>query len=463
MKSLFKRVAVGALAAAMLLSTGLTAMARDEMTDMEFVSYHVEADATNKDFGVKVGEIYNEIRDGRLTGKQLVKVVDNSRLEWKFEAYEDVYPYAGYDCLYIDDVKQDNITRYNGLTPQWASKRQDYSWDITRPYEIYERQMTKVNGTTWTWDFGNARFGIADAAVCKPSGRYVTPEVEYVTIGTAVFGLDGTMIFNTDPNTMEYKVKSEMIALYEQFGDDYALDAWKAALEGALSWDSLSARDELNNYVMTDADIQALVPVFKKKLVTAPGERTRDVLAAYLANPEYPVWDEAVADDTIEVFADAEISWTIPQFEVSEPYKEFQFLKINGVALDGTKDANGNVKPVVGRYTGGLANPTVEWKFFKYGDRVDFAGDMIDRNVYEVIEAKYLDGKLVLINGAPVLRVQTDVYGYGYYKAIAGGVEYRIAMADGTNDLKEGEVATFAGEVETVSNVNLAGVNIWVK
>jgi arsenate reductase-like glutaredoxin family protein len=475
MKSLFKRVAVGALAAAMLLSTGLTAMAYDWESDMEYVGLHIEADVTNE-FGVKVGELYNEIIDGRLTGKTAIKLVDNSRLEWKFEAYEDVYPYAGYDCLYIDGEKQANITRYNGQTPQWASKRQDYSWDITAPYEIWERQMTKVDGTTWTWDFGNDKFGIDDSTVCKPSGRYVDVTVDWETIGTASYALDGTMIYNTDPNTMEYKKTSVLEADYAKFGEKAELDAWKALANNQKAfWNALSVKDEMTNeYVVTDEMIQELVPVFKKKLVTAAGERTRDVYAAYKANPEFPVWATAAAEDTIEVFNDAEISWTKPQYELEEPYRMFQYLVINGIVLDGTKDADGNVKECVGRYTGAVGNPVVEWEFYMYQAKQDAEGDRNDhevlpgyhkdnRQVYEVVERKLVNGKKVIdkATGKYVTRVQTDVYGYGYFKSVEGGMEYRIAMEDGSNDLLVGMYNAFTGEVESVSDMSLEGVNHW--
>ena len=464
MKSLFKRVAVGALAAAMLLSTGLTAMARDEMTDMKFVDFHVELD--NSADGIKVVEVYNEVRDGRYTGKQLYKEVAEDRLTWVFEGYEGVYPYAGYECLYIDGLKQAEVIKYDGTTPQWKTKRQDYSWTITEPYQIWERQMTQVNGTTWNWDFENKRFGIDDRAVFNPTVRYVEPVVEYEVIGTAVYDVEGDRIYTQDCNTLAFKPASEFEAYYDVFGDLYAVENWnKIALPGDLSWDSLSEKKEsTNEYEITDAMIQSMVPVFKKKLVTAPGERTRDVLAEYKKHPEYPVWTQGYVDeitkekytaaDTIIVEYDATISWTTPQYELAEPYREYQFLIVNGIVLDGSKDANGEYKDCVGRYTGALGNPVVEWEFYMYNALGDEEGDVNGRrHVYEVVERKLINGKKVVdAFGHYVTRVRTDVYGYGYVKSVAGGLEYRVAMEDGSNDRFLGYYDAHRGEVVSQSD-----------
>ncbi len=463
MKSLFKRVAVGALAAAMLLSTGLTAMARDVMTDMDFVGFQVELDGSAD--GLFVVEAYNEIRDGRYTGKQLFIEVAEDRLTWKVEGYEGVYPYAEYECLYIDGIKQDEVIRYNGNTPQWKTKRQDYSWDITAPYTIWERQMTQVNGTTWTWDFENDTFGIDDSEVCRPTTRTADVTVGWETIGTANYDNAGNYIFVSDKNTMAFKPAADREYLYTLFGDMTALKNFnKVALPGDLSWNALSAKNGFNQYEVTDEEIQSMVPVFKKKLVTAKGERTRDVLEEYLAHPEYPVWATEAADDTIEVFYDAKISWTTPQYELVEPYREYQFLIVNGIVLDGTKDANGNVKDYVGRYTGAVGNPVVEWEFYMYQAKTDAEGDVLgnigERNVYEVVERKLINGKKVVdAFGNYITRTRTDVYGYGYVKAVAGGLEYRVAMEDGSNDRFLGFYDAHEGVVESQSNFDVTHHN----
>ena len=184
----------------------------------------------------------------------------------------------------------------------------------------------------------------------------------------------------------------------------------------------------------------------------------------YLAHPEYPVWATEAADDTIEVFYDAKISWTTPQYELVEPYREYQFLIVNGIVLDGTKDANGNVKDYVGRYTGAVGNPVVEWEFYMYQAKTDAEGDVLgnigERNVYEVVERKLINGKKVVeAFGNYITRTRTDVYGYGYVKAVAGGLEYRVAMEDGSNDRFLGFYDAHEGVVESQSNFDVTHHN----
>lgn len=475
MKSLFKRVAVGALAAAMLLSTGLTAMAHNEMADMEFVGYRVVGDENPAE--VNAFKVYNESRNGVFTNKQVYVPVAEEDLVWKKGGNEAVYPYAGYDCLHIEGNKQPNITRYNGLTPQWPTKKQDYAWEIAFPHTIWERQMTKVNNAQWTWDFGNKKFDISDFALCTPTVRNATVEYNWETYGTAIYDNNGNVV-----------TSAEEIALYNKFnGDDpstevaennYASVAeevatvWGAALETILSPEALSTRDDLNRYVVTDEMIQSVVPVVRNKFVTGKysasndrGLKTRDVIAEYKENGEaWERWD----GDSLKVEYIADIDWTAPEYLPFEPYSEYQYLIVNGIVLDGSLDANGVKKDLVYRFTGSLAAPKVEWKFFCYELADNELGDLSE-HTYEIVERKYIDGVKALdvkydsifdeaveynyidlatagnVVADYVYRTLTDEYGKGYFVPVEGGFEYWIAEDDGSNAILWKTISNIAG------------------
>ena len=466
MKSLFKRVAVGALAAAMLLSTGLTAMAHNEMADMEFVGYRVVGDENPAE--VNAFKVYNESRNGVFTSKQVYVPVAEEDLTWKKGGNEAVYPYAGYDCLYIEGNKQPNITRYNGLTPQWATKKQDYAWEIAYPHTIWERQMTKVNNEQWTWDFGNEKFGISDFALCTPTVRNAVVEYNWNTYGIAKYNNAGEVI--TDAETLNiYKrfgATEEFANVYEE-----AITAWDYTVENILTPEILSARDDLNRYIVTDELIQSVVPVVRNKYVTGKysasndrGLKTRDVIAEYKENGEAWTWD----NDSLKVEYIADIDWTAPEFLPFEPYSEYQYLIVNGIVLDGSLDANGVKKDLVYRFTGSVASPKVEWKFFCYELADNYFGDLSE-HTYEIVERKYIDGVKALdvkyaslfdaaveynyidletagnVVADYVYRTLTDEYGKGYFVPVEGGFEYWIAKADGSNAILWKTISNIAG------------------
>lgn len=72
-------------------------------------------------------------------------------------------------------------------------------------------------------------------------------------------------------------------------------------------------------------------------------------------------------------------------YEMDEPYCYYQYLIVNGVAMDGHNDT-----PRIFRYTGGKATPEVQWKYAFV--EADYP--------YSIVEYKYIrgnDGKMVLI------------------------------------------------------------------
>ena len=456
--SLFKRVAVGALAATMLLSTSLTAMAHHN----EFVGYHVKE--ANGSF-VEAYKVYNEVSSGEKTGKQVFAPVADKDIDWKKGGYEAVYPYAGYDYLYLEGNKIKDVTRYNGLTPQWETRRQDYAWELAFPHTIWERQQTKVNNETWTWDFGNEKFGIADSAVYNRTVRRAVVDYKWEKYGFAIYNNEGNnlseeeleMYADTRLNSVEKVLEDGEWVTYYNDVDGIAA-YWEALLEDELSVAALSAKDDFTNlYYVTDEDIKDMIPVVYSKFVTGKfsnkndkGLKTRDVVEEYLdVDYEGQQYDEKWDDDSLKVRFDAEISWTEPAYEMEEPYREYQYLVVNGITLDGRKDANGVERATVLRYTGGLGRPEVEWKFYFYQKLDDAEGDRLTRHVYEVVERKYVDGKKAVDeNGEYILRIPAGIYGKGFYKAVEGGYEYWIAMEDGSNAIFVEFIPNFAGGVD---------------
>jgi len=417
MKGLFKRVIAGATVAAVLLSLSTVALAHKEMDNMVFAGYDVtDWQAPNR--------IYNEVIGGKYTNKQVLVPVAPQDVTWKKAGYEAVYPYAGYDQMYVEGTKV-NITRYNNTFPQWETRRKDYMWELCAPYAIWERQQTKVNGTTWKWDYGNDAFGIPDSQVYAKSGtrNAVVTNIAFKNIGFGPYMKDGSL------------ADAQTLRMYAAFGLD-PVAKWNNAVANDLTVDKLSALDENGRYVVTDEEIANLVGAVSTKYVTAKfntynndGLATKDIAAEWRKHENDGwKWDA----DTVAYKA-ADIAWTNPivSYEMAEPYKQYQYLIVNGIVFDGK---NGKEKIV--RYTNGIATPKVTWKFAFFQNGKDANGN-IDYSIYEVVERKYVDGvPAVDANGQPIYRVPTGEYGKTYFKLVDNGkiIEYRVVDKAG-NDM----------------------------
>lgn len=395
MKGLFKKISACVIVLGLAASMSAGAFAQTEMTNMKFGGY----DTTDPD---NPNKIYNEVIDGKYTNKQVLVPVTP---EWRIDGYDTAggYPYAGYSRMYLEGNRQD-ITCYNGLFPQWETRRQDYMWEIKSPHFIWERHQTKVNGKAWSWDYGNALFKIPDSDLLTKTIRKATVvKIEYKPYGFGPYNNNGK------PLTADER------RMYSDFGVT-AISKWEDLLKNQLSVASLSARDlGTNLYTMTDETIAALIPVVSSKYITAKfntqnndGLSTKNVAAEYLAHMNDGwEWDsDSFASGT------ATVSWTAPAYEFDEPYKAYQLLIVNGIVLDGT-----NGKDYVFRYTGGLGHPEITWKFKGFEENYDDLGDVI----YQVIEEKYVDGR-----ASGITRKPTGKYGYSYFKINGNNIEYWI-------------------------------------
>lgn len=407
MKGLFKKTVAGITVLTMVAAMGITALAHSEMDNMVFAGY----DTTDP---YNPNKIYNEIINGKYTNKQVLVPVTPI---WSAEGYEGVYPYAGYNRMYLEGKAQ-SITVYNNLFPQWETRRKDYMWEIKAPYAIWERQQTKVDNKTWTWDFGNAAFNIPDEALKTKTNR----NAKVLAIGMEKYGFG---VYNNEGAALGY----DELRMYNDFNLDAAAK-WADAVANKLTVEKLSERDaETGRYIVTDEEIASYIPVVYTKYVTAKfndknndGLQTKVVAEEYLKHmDEGWEWDY----DSFGIAYDAEIEWTAPAFEMNAPYNYYQYLVINDIVFDG-KDG----KEVILRYTGGKASPKVEWKFVFFQHILDEFGNEIPQ-MYEAVQRKYVDGVAAVDEfGNPVYRVPELGDGNGYFKMNGNMIEYWGASLD---------------------------------
>lgn len=432
MNKFLKKAISFVTATAIIASIGSVAMAQSEMDNMVLAGYDI-TDPANPN------RIYNEVIGGRYTNKQVLVPVTPT---WKAEGYESVYPYAGYSRMYLDGNKQ-NITVYNNTFPQWEERRQDYMWELKAPYYIWERQQTKVNNRTWTWDFGNDSFGIPDSALkTKTNREAVVVKTEWKKYGFGKYANSG-VVLTADEQRM-----------YSDFSVQ-AISLWNGLINNELSVEKLSERDPgTNQYKITDAQIQSLIPVVYSKYITAKfsansnkGLQTKNVAKEYLAHMNDGWgWDS----DSFYISNDAKITWTAPAYEMAEPYYMYQYLVVNDVVLDGT-----NGKDRVLRYTGGKATPRVTWKFEFFQNMIGEDGKPVD-GVYEVVEKKYVDGVAAVDrNGNPIYRVPTGEYGNTYFKVNGNTIEYWVVDKVGHKTLlatADNYAGSLGGLIDAYSN-----------
>lgn len=410
MRRLFKQIIACITVISIIATLGITAFAHKEMDNMVFAGYNT-VDPYNP------YKVYNEVINGKYTDKQVLVPVTPT---WSAEGYEGVYPYAGYSRMYLDGKAQE-ITCYNNLFPQWETRRQDYMWELHGSHVIWERQQTKVNNKTWTWDFGNANFNIPDSVVKTRTARnaYVVDQ-GYNYYGFGNLTTEGKLI----SGEQEYMYKNFNLSTGTVYSA--AVEGWRNALANELTVENLSATyPGTNRYVMTDADIAALIPVVHTKYVTAKFDENSDKgLMTKVVADEYLkhindgwTWD---VHDSFAVTYDANIYWTAPTYEMENPYLMYQYLVVNHVVLDGT-----NGKPEVLRYTDGKVLPEIEWKLEFYQKALDENGNVIPYLV-EAVERKYVDGvPAVDTLGQPVYRIPLHGYtGNCYFKANDNTLEY---------------------------------------
>lgn len=389
------------ISAAVLAVATLTTVAS---ADWKFAGY----DTTNPP---AYGKIYNEVIGGNYTSKQKVDAVKDEDVEWKFEGYELSYPHIGYERLYLEGNAQKAVTRLTNQFPQWEVRFADFMWEVSGEHRIYQRQQTKINNKYWAWDFGRDKD--EDKMVFVPTTRNAKVSVDFKDYGIANLDCNGKFVYDTNGNVYN----DEKYTLYSDFvmpspfnvEKDENGDITKQIASGDFFHsDNLSAIDADGHYAVSDWDIAQRLDIVQSKFVTGPsyyGESgTKDAAAMYYRNKDYGwQWD----DDTIKITHEPKIEWTKPMYEMDEPYCYYQYLIVNGIAMDGHNDT-----PRIFRYTGGKATPEVQWKYAFV--EADYP--------YNIVEYKYIrgnDGKMVQAfdaSGCPVYRYPTGEHGNTYFK-----------------------------------------------
>lgn len=419
MKGIKKTIALLCAAAAI---TSVTAYA-----DWEFAGY----DTTNPP---EYGKIYNEKIGGKFTSNQKIDSLSPESVEWKFEGYELQYPHAGYERLYLEGNAQAAITRTVSMFPQWETRFQDFMWDISKDLNgrhlIYQRQQTKINNKYWAWDFG--RDAYEDSFVFVPTTRYADVSWEYKDYGVANLDMNGNYIFDAAGNVYN----AAKYDVYCEFGmpdafpvelDEYGNPTKEIKEDSFLHFSNLSLRDETGHFVYSDADVawamanNMNLPVMQSAFLKGPvyhGENAvKDLAVMYNANPG---WNWYNADGSkIETLRAVlpDISWTKPMYENAEPYYYYQYMVVNGVIMDGRNDT-----PKIWRYTGGKADPYVEWRYA-------FPEAAYPFNVVEVKFIRGNDGKMILgldVDNNVCYRLPTGEFANSFFKVTDTEIQYWI-------------------------------------
>ena len=414
-------------------------------------------------------KIYNEVIDGKYTSKQVSEPVKPEDVEWKFESYELAYPHTGYERLYLEGNAQNNITRLAPVYPQWETRFQDFMWELSGQHRIWERQQTKINNAYWAWDFGNDYLNVPDSKVFVPTGRNATVETTWETAGVLNLDAEGNFVYDQLGNVhnkllysnydrfLTFGAKDKLVTAkdgstyytytYEPNATDLDLFHVKEVInekgevvltkeivEGNFFHaDNLSKRNLSDNqYTITDAEIAAKLDIPYLKVLTGPtyhGEpATKNVAVEYYKSGcnEAWVWDNDTTTieryDALNLRIVPTISWTTPKYEMAAPYKYYQYLVVNGLVLDGRNDT-----PRVFRYTGGKADPKVEWRYsFMEADAP-----------YQVVEVMFVEnneGEMILAlddNLNPYVRIPTGDFADSYI--VVTDTEVQLWFTDGTH------------------------------
>ncbi len=465
MKNIRKMIALVCAAASVSTVTASAAW--------EFAGY----DTTNPPQYMK---IYNEVIDGNYTCKTKEEPVAPWDVQWVLEGYELAYPHAGYERLYLEGNAQKAITRTVSLFPQWDVRFRDFMWEVAGDHQIYQRQQTKINNTYWAWDFG--RNAAEESLVFVPTTRTAKVEETFRTYAIGNLDEEGNLVYSIEDGILSiyddevYTTASDYNALPAEFDvyyDEFGYPTSKLKVNDPSI--SEEARQAMANYDIsadnlydkTDYEVAQIMKnyIAVSKVVTGPsyyGESgTKDVAPMYYANRnagwawdydtvrgaeiEY-LWSDGLYDYYTE--DEVKIEWSKPLYEMAEPYLYYEYLIVNGVAMDGSKGT-----PEIWRYTGGKAIPDVEWRYaFTEADWP-----------HRIVEFKYIrdnDGDMVLAfdrDGVVEFRYPTGDFGSCYIKVTDTMVQCWVKSDVGEELLYEVPRAGFDFGSGFAGYVNAAG------
>lgn len=318
-----------------------------------------------------------------------------SNVQWKHDFYERDYPHAEVNRLYLDGQATD-VLMDSGAFADWEIKYVPEMWEVQFPYRIYERLKTNIPGIGWYANTLEHR-GVTSADLFKYLGKNepVTQSFEYFGFGPyRIIDKDIIEQANYRAGWSSHELNKNQ-ALYNGFywwegatdlNGNYIVDSSK--LLSALGMDAadyafplddsdacvnmLSAMDAHGNFEVTNAEIAAMIDVFKSEYLTgrdyvAGGNQVIDTATYYTRTLNAAMFNPVIVIGTTTDNV-AKIDWTNEtyefEFDVFDGHRQYQYLIVDDVVLDGRRigtdwtkgtdpEVNGIYLPCVYRYTGG--------------------------------------------------------------------------------------------------------------
>lgn len=406
---------------------------------------------STNDYNIATG-IYDKIwyevdSHGIPTGNQKLDGVAKT-IEWRHDFYERDYPHNEVVRLYLDGEKT-SVTKDSGALADWETKFEPEMWEVQYPYRIYERLKSNVPGIGWHPNTLEHR-GLTQNDLFKYLGKNepVTQTYEY-------FGFGPYRIINKDTIASDEYRPGLAQALYNGFywydgakdlNGNYIVDS-SALLDDfgidytfpfdVSSVDMLSAKYSDGSYVMSNEDISNQIKVFKSEYLVGKdyvngGNQKIDTATYYTKTEDASMFNANFIKDCSKDHP-AQVTWTNEMNEKEFPYRQYQFMVVDGVICDGRYigvDAEGNklYLPYVYRYTGGNASPNVEWAY----------AFVEEAYPHEVYFEKILDG--VPTGEYKSFEQRGGSYGTVIYAPTIGELDYKIKSVFGVADYDSDDI-----------------------
>lgn len=328
MKS-FKKVGALVIAFAMLVSS----MSAFACANDTFIAFDHFPDADGE-----YGKLYMcpEKDEVVLNGKA-------EKVEWKHAFYEAEYPHRAIEVLVLDDIDT-GYTKFDGKYADVNTKEVPEFWESKLPYFVYNRLYSDFTGTyapTTVLKTNYVTAPVEKEWVNKGFDKYVKIDEDTVADYSHVYGAN------------EDKIDFEWNAL-----DDLEDAYWAANIAGI---------DADGNPVFTDAFVKgksATDKMFDEAInnvswlqLTGPDYVTGGEMSFFpfdrIVEGSNPAWydDTLVSDNYVTVNDDvmkhlglkyedkkvAKVEWKTVGYEMVAPYRYYQVLYINGVAMDGSE------------------------------------------------------------------------------------------------------------------------------
>ena len=396
-------------AAAGLICAVLSASAVASVSANEWIFSGYSTDSQNIQTGV-YNKIWYEVDEhGIPTGNEKLEGVAEN-VEWRYDFYEALYPHNMIERLYLHAIKT-SVRRDSRGLPDLETKFIPDMWEVQYPYRIYERLNTYRPDEFGTWDWLPNKLARdpADGPI-EHRGLYDTDQLKYlgknepVTQTYEYFGFGPYRIIDKETiESGEYRPGSSQ-ALYNDYykyagaktlNGDYIVDASKLLEDLGIDytgqntnsdwykWDSwladtgklcqeLSKKDSNGQYIISNEEIAAHIPIFKSEYLRGSdygngGMQKIDTATYYTKTKDESMFNPHFIMDCSNDYP-AQISWTEEYYQKDFPYKQYQYLIIDGVVCDGSWvgfDIYGYDVwlPYIYRYTGGNESPDVQWVY----------------------------------------------------------------------------------------------------